>query len=485
MVLFPLTGGIQEASAAENGDNVQITLHKLLFEEGDLPELTQNDGKTNPFGTENPQLLDFIGLNDVTFEVYDVSEDYYRLIEEGVEISDIKNQLAQATGGTKVGEGTTKRVGEEDGILEFSLSRNDAEGNFKVYRFVEVEAPAEYVEEAGMSEPLIVALPVFDENDQELTSIHLYPKNEQVPHDTPDLEKEVATDHSDFELGAEVPYELITTIPYDVWTYQRYALQDKGANELTFNPSSLNVTIDGTSFSDYTLTSETHGFTLEFSPGSLRAFSGKKLKVNYTMTLNDATQETIENEGILYPGDHDIIKDKTIIYTGGKEFIKVDRRNQSTTLQNAKFVLRNLQGEYLLQKDGKNQWLKVTGSLTTVAKDLTVLTSDAKGLFKIQGLAYGDYELLEVAAPKHYILSKEAISFKVNGESFPQVGVVPLKVVNEPDPAEPPHGNLPQTGEMVVRNLSFVGLGLIILALTIYLYKNKGMGKVYDKKNRK
>lgn len=478
MLLFPIVGGIQGVFADETTDNVQVTLHKLLFEDGNLPEVAQNNGKTNPFGPTNPELLDFVGLNQVTFEVYDVTEAYYQLLKDGVKSSDAQKQLVNTDKGTKVSEATTKTVAGEDGIATFSLPRKDAEGNFKVYRFVEVNAPKEYVDKAGMSDPLVLTLPIITDNENELTDIHLYPKNEQTPSDTPDLEKKVAANYSDFELGAMIPYEITTTIPYDVWTYNHYALEDKGNSALTFNEDSLKVTADGTTFSNYTKKATAHGFTLDFTPADLKNYAGKKLKVTYTMTLKDANQEAVENDVTLYPGDHDVIKDKTTIYTGGKQFVKVNRKQQNKTLADAKFVLRNNKGEYLLQKDGKNNWQKVSGNLTTAAKNLTILTSNAKGLFEIKGLSYGSYELVELASPKGFVLSQEAVPFKVNEESFPEKGL-PLKVVNEPE--EKPHGRLPQTGEKIVKGFSYLGAGLIVLALGIYLYKKLEKGKHNEK----
>lgn len=505
MFLFPVVGGIQAVSADETTDNVQVTLHKLLFKDGDLPNITQNNGKTNPFGTTNPELLDYVGLNDVTFEVYDVTETYYRLLKDGVTSSEARNQLINTDEGTKVGEAITKTVAGEDGIAVFSLPRKDAKGNFKVYRFVEASAPKEYVDKAGVSAPLVVTLPITDNSEKELTDIHLYPKNEQTPYETPELEKKVTTNRSDFELGVSIPYEITTTIPYDIWSYQHYALEDKGNKALSFNQNSLKVTADGKAFTDYVLKATEHGFTLNFTPVTLKAYAGKKLKVDYTMTLKNADQGALANNAILYPGNHEVVKDKTTIYTGGKQFLKVNLKDQDTVLADAKFVIRNNKGEYLLQKDEKNHWKKITGDVTENSDKLSVFISDEKGLFAVKGLSYGTYELVEIAAPHGFTLSQQAVEFKVDAESFPTADALPLKVVNEPSPLTPPSkriptdkqeitnkpvtsktkSNLPQTGEKVVKGFGYLGVGLIVLALGIYLYKKTEKRKQNEKQDAK
>ena len=52
---------------------VQITLHKLLFPNGQLPKNHPNDGQ------EKALLQTYRGLNGVTFQVYDVTDSFYHL----------------------------------------------------------------------------------------------------------------------------------------------------------------------------------------------------------------------------------------------------------------------------------------------------------------------------------------------------------------------------------------------------------------------
>lgn len=504
LLLFPIIGGLKTVIADETEDQVQVTLHKLLFKEGNLPEITPNDGKNNPFGSLNSELMKFTGLNEVTFAVYDVTEAYYQLKKEGLTTMEAQSQLVNTEKGSKLAEATTKTIAGEDGIAIFSLPKKDALGNFKAYRFVETNAPAEYVAQAGISAPFVLILPIIKDNNQELTDLHLYPKNEQIPYEDPVLKKEVATDHKDFELGATIPYEITTPIPLDVWSYQSYRLEDKGNEALHFKEDSLKVTVEEKDFEnekDYTLEATKQGFVLGFKPEKLKAYAGKELKVSYTMTLVKAEKAAVENEVTLYPGNHEEIKAKTTIYTGGKQFLKVHRKKQDETLAGAKFVLRNDQGKYLLQKDEKNHWETITGDVVRAAKNLTVFTSDEKGLFAVQGLAYGAYELVEIVAPKGFILSKEAVTFNVDEKSFPQADLAPLKVVNEPKtnpvaakPTTSPSkgktqgslsGKLPKTGEKIITGASYLGLVFMLLALGIYTKKQIEKRKKNEKQLEK
>ena len=59
-----------------NASDVRITLHKLLFPEGQLPQEQINSG-------EGTLLQAYRGLNDVTYHVYDVTDSFYQLREDG------------------------------------------------------------------------------------------------------------------------------------------------------------------------------------------------------------------------------------------------------------------------------------------------------------------------------------------------------------------------------------------------------------------
>ncbi|MEA4830417.1 MAG: pilin N-terminal domain-containing protein, partial [Enterococcus thailandicus] len=66
-------GFSQQALAENTQANVQITLHKLLFPEGQLPTEQENSGE------EGTLLQNYRGLNDVDYQVFDVTDSFYQL----------------------------------------------------------------------------------------------------------------------------------------------------------------------------------------------------------------------------------------------------------------------------------------------------------------------------------------------------------------------------------------------------------------------
>lgn len=483
-LIFPMFL-VNKVSAAESG-TVNITLHKLLFEYGNVPDETLNNGTDNPF------LTDFRGLDGVTFEAQDVTDDYYKYLAEGKTQKEVLKDLAASEKGSVVAEEVTATVGNEAGIATFSLPAKDSQGRDKVYRFVETDAPEEYVSEKAT--PMVVVLPIYDENENVMTDVHLYPKNEGVQYTEPPFEKVVDGDKDDFEAGEEVPFTLTTQIPVDAWTYTKFNIVDKADDILWFNADSLEATLGGKVITEgFTLTPADHGFTFALDPSILKDHLGEKLELNYTMTLKgDLPEESYVNDAILYPGPHDEIESEVTIYTGGKNFVKVDLKDEKIHLTNAKFAVRNTEGKYLLKVDGKNTWIDVKDPVKE-QENLTLLASDEKGNFSINGLSYGEYELVEVVAPEGYVLSETPVTFTVEKGSLTGDAAVALSVVNQKIPETPekpevpgkpetpetpkdpekPQGSLPQTGEKVAKGASVLGLVLIGIALIIFFARKR------------
>ena len=168
VMLLALFGFSHQALAEASQASVQVTLHKLLFPDGQLPEQQQNTGE------EGTLLQNYRGLNDVTYQVYDVTDPFYQLRSEGKTVQEAQRQLAEtgATNRKPIAEDKTQTINGEDGVVSFSLAK-DSQQRDKAYLFVEAEAP-EVVKEKASN--LVVILPVQDPQGQSLTHIHLYPK---------------------------------------------------------------------------------------------------------------------------------------------------------------------------------------------------------------------------------------------------------------------------------------------------------------------
>ncbi|MEA4828441.1 MAG: SpaA isopeptide-forming pilin-related protein, partial [Enterococcus thailandicus] len=80
--------------------------------------------------------------------------------------------------------------------------------------------------------------------------------------------------------------------------------------------------------------------------------------------------------------------------------------------------------------DGKNIWIDAT-KVPTSYENLVKLVSDTNGLFWINGLRYGNYQLLEIKSPEGYLLNKEKVPFVVAKGTFTQQENQTLKIVNQ------------------------------------------------------
>lgn len=212
------------------------------------------------------------------------------------------------------------------------------------------------------------------------------------------------------------------------------------------------------------------------------------------------------------------------VVTGGKKFVKTDE-NKTKRLAGAEFVVMNSKGMYLVlkQNDGATKiaaakqalhdavdkyngmtkeqqdgaegqklkeeieqlqkdynkafkensrmydWHQFT-SAEDAAKDhnTVVLRSNEEGQFEITGLAYDDYKLVEVVAPKDYAKLNEPIEFKVNKGSYTEETGDPINY----DPAKKDDKDakcvpnkkvtIPQTGGIGTVIFTVVGVMLMV-----------------------
>jgi len=160
-------------------------------------------------------------------------------------------------------------------------------------------------------------------------------------------------------------------------------------------------------------------------------------KVDFTISAKEKNQPKIV-----------MASDNFINYQGSAELIKVDENGKS--LSGAVFNITNSETHEVVIKGVK---------------------TDANGVIKANYLKPGKYTFVETKAPKGYQLSQETRAFeiKASAENKPQV-VNTGKFVNKKLPITPKKPELPKTGEERNTFLPIVGVGLLMVGATLYVF---------------
>lgn len=473
LILSVLSFGLLKTNEvqADNGKEVDFVLHKVLYGFGeDIKEIRNYDGSLSD------QYQDFEGLNGVTFEVYDVTNEYYALYKKNQSPDEIQRALAEGELKDRdpIQEGTTAHDNEfeSDGIVRFDgLSFYDKDGRPRVYLFHESNRPSGLREKTAN---LVVILSA----DYDKRTIHLYPKNESI-EDIP-FEKTILDKETSYEVGEEITFQMKTKVPEFPQEYEYFVIRDVGMENMKFVEGSLILSIDGVELENlYTLEDRVNGFLLVFDLDRMVEFAGKDMLITYTMFLEEGA---IPDRGYRNYGeleyDNNLLTDWEEVRTGGYRFLKVDRRNQENTLADAHFVLRNNNDRYLHVLNGMYEW--------RMDKDTaTIIESAEDGTFEVTGLKYGQYSLEEVKAPEGYILSNTPINFEVEVNTY-NPGAV-MNIINEPrirlpitggkvpgapeavptEIAKRPALKLPFTG--FYNNMWFSILGLVFISTALFI----------------
>ena len=394
------------------GDDTTFILHKLLFDFDKMPAGIQNDGY------ENLAYDDYVTLPGAEFDVYDVTAEFVNRAraEKALETANIQAELAtlDLTDRIPITSGTTNVNGE----VRFTLPSNDG---VTAYLFHESRVPNGVRERAAN---MVVILPFLNKEDEVLSTIHLYPKNES---EVLPFEKEVIGDVS-YGIGERITYEIRTKVPKNPQDYELFRISDSADDVLEFYPDSLQVKFGNTIISPndiYTMDSAANGFTLNFNTDYLHDYRDEDITIRYEMTLSEDAIADVNylNEGSLQY-DNNILIDRDIVRTGGYRFVKVDIRDETRTLADAHFILRNSESNYLVKDNGSYIWV-------ADKKQASIFISDAEGSILISGLKYGRYFLEETKAPFRYVLSETPVAFNITNGTYNSRAL--MRIVNQPE----------------------------------------------------
>lgn len=242
-------------------------------------------------------------------------------------------------------------------------------------------------------------------------------------------------DVADYNIGDDVPFELIGTLPENLgdYTTYKYYFHDTLDNGLTYNNDAEVYVVNGESKIDVTT-----AFTISCDNGALEIKCDNILEitgvtvtknsyivVDYTAKLNSNAVIGLEgNKNEVYlefsnnpnnggEGDTGTTPtDYVIVFTYELDTTKVDGQDPDTKLEGAEFKLHNSDNKWVkVDTDGK-----VTGWSDT-EEGASTLISDVNGLFQVVGLDAGIYGLKETKAPTGYNLLANEISLEIIAET--------------------------------------------------------------------
>lgn len=174
-VLIPSLASAKTVNADENvPENVNITVHKRVFKDGNLPGDKPNTGDLMPdFGGE--------ALPNIGFTVYDITEEYIKKLAETKDAQTatdaMVNKYTDAKPATVAAE---QKLTDKNGDVTFEGLATKVDDKFKTYIVLETKSPSAITTKSA---PMVLTMPMYAYDDKgEVTSkvlenIHVYPKN--------------------------------------------------------------------------------------------------------------------------------------------------------------------------------------------------------------------------------------------------------------------------------------------------------------------
>lgn len=166
-IILPALSYRTDRVEAEEAKTITFNLHKNAYPEQETSKDSQEGSNGNS------------GLNGVAFDIYNVTEDFYRLLErsDGKRMRDVQAELQgmDLSNRNSIDQQLTATINEDEGVANFNLPRR-SEGKDAVYLFRESTTSGDV---EGKAIDMVVVLPVLDPLGEPLEEpIHLYPKYE-------------------------------------------------------------------------------------------------------------------------------------------------------------------------------------------------------------------------------------------------------------------------------------------------------------------
>lgn len=302
-------------------------------------------------------------------------------------------------------------------------------------------------------------------------------------------------DHNDGDIGQTVNFKAtINVIDGDP---KDYVLHDKMSSGLTFDSTSVEVTVNGTKITTgYTLVTAdlTDGCTFEvqFTNGTLKP--NDEVVVTYSATINNQAvvglpgnpnKVTLSYEDHNNPtGDDGVTPpSETITYTWDMDVLKYANGVESNVLEGVKFVLLkkvdNVEYFAVVDASGKITGWTTDGVAPETGADegktyASVLTTNANGKIEIDGLDADTYYLREIEALPGFNVLNGDVEVVITGATTPEGSDTPTYSTKVVKVENKSGTELPSTGGMGT-TLFYVLGGVLVAAAAVLLITRKRM----------
>lgn len=255
-----------------------------------------------------------------------------------------------------------------------------------------------------------------------------------------------------------------------------YTITDTLPTQITLDTNSVTISKNGTDLTitnDYTLTATTTGFTLTLTPAARAALKDNAvLVVSYQATLqpNTTTMDAYTNTATLSYGEDKNISDTADVFSGHITFEKRD--NHNNILAGAKFVVKNLDGQYAKLNGSGHTW--AFDSWVDDAEQATVITTEnTTTAVIVRGLKSGIYTLVETEAPAGYVKGADT-EITINKELSEEQGNRLIGLFTEKATVINTQGSeLPETGGIGTTIFYIAGALLAVSAVALLVVKRR------------
>lgn len=255
-----------------------------------------------------------------------------------------------------------------------------------------------------------------------------------------------------------------------------YTITDTLPTQITLDTNSVTISKNGTDLTitnDYTLTATATGFTLTLTPAARAALKDNNvLVVSYQATLqpNENTLNAYTNTATLSYGQDKSLSDTADVFSGHITFEKRD--NHNNILAGAKFVVKNLDGQYAKLNGSGHTW--AFDSWVDDAEQATVITTEnTTTAVIVRGLKSGIYKLVETEAPAGYVKGADT-EITINKELSEEQGNRLIGLFTEKATVINTQGSeLPETGGIGTTIFYIAGALLAVSAVALLIVKRR------------